>query len=143
MAIRNVKDRWLVDVSIDGKRKTAVFPRDTHKDDLELAEARLKLELLEARSAEAHAEVEQKSGRGWTLEAGYRNSLRTRKKWQTAEQLVTIEKRWRVVSKYISPQLLLTELDTERLDEFVQEVMDDRPITAPQSIATCPSCPQS
>lgn len=129
MAVRRHKDKWLIDVTVDGKRKTAVLPTDTHKDDLDLAEARLRLELLEARAAEAHAEVDQKTGRGWTLERGYRNSLQVRPKWQKPEQRKTVEKQWRVVSKYISGSLLLAELDTERLDEFVQEVVEDRQVS--------------
>lgn len=130
MAIRKHKSGgWLIDVSFDGNRKTAVLPADTPKPKLELAEQRIKLDLMEAAVTEADSVVEQKvAAGGWTLERGYRNSLLVRPKWKKPEQIANCEKQWRVVSKYISPRLLLAELDTERLDEFVAEVMDDRPI---------------
>lgn len=130
MSIRKHRDgKWLIDVTVDGKRKTAVLPEDTHKDDLELAETRLKLELLEARAAEAQTELEQKSGRGWTFEAGYRNSLRVRTTWQSESQRKVVGKQWGVISKYLSGSTLLAEIDTERLDEFIQEVIEDRGVS--------------
>lgn len=129
MAIRRHKDRWMIDVSVDGKRKTAVLPMGTPLEDLELAEVRLKMELMEERSSAKRKAVEVTEGRGWTLEQGYQHCLRVRPKWRTEEQRQNLLKQWRVVSAHIQGNTLLTEIDTDRLDEFVQEVEDVRGVS--------------
>ncbi len=126
MAIRRHKDRWLIDVSVDGKRKTSVLPFETAPEDLELVETRLKLELMEERASAMRQAADEKSNKGWNLEQAYRHCLRVRPKWKSDEQRKNVEKQWRVVSAYIPGTTLLAEIDTDRLDEFVQEAEEER-----------------
>lgn len=113
--IRQRGASFVVDVTINGKRKTASFPT---LEEAQFAQAKLKVALMTGEKPQA------KDAGSWTLKNAYEYTLRH--VWKGTRGEASAIKNMKHVLAHFGPDCLLENITTDALDDFREALEDAR-----------------